>query len=266
LPRATDSGLDAIGSGRSLDLDAIFGATYRAGRLMLGASAKPPALHATGTYDASVHQQSTAGGIATALLSTASGDFRAPPPARLGLGVGADLDRLKLEVDGTYFLPLDRAISSEMHVDGTTVSNGAATSTAGDAVYSARARPVLDGAAGFEYFARPTLSILGGVSSDITNASDLRTTATVGTFHQARISRLSLSTGLGSYGSGGTLLIGARFSMGWGQALAVNSYVVPNEYATVDARTYGVLLIIAGEASFRAIRGVVDSVGDVITR
>ena len=52
--------------------------------------------------------------------------------------------------------------------------------------------------------------------------------------------------------------------MGWGQALAVNPYAVPNEYATVDARTYGAMLIIAGSTSFRAIRGVVDSVSDIV--
>jgi hypothetical protein len=234
--------LDATGNGRSIDLDAIFGATYRAGNLTLGASVKPPALHVGGSYDASLHQQASATGIATALLSTASGDFRAP----------------------TYFFPLDRAMSADVHVDTTTIAGGATVPSSTDATYSARARPVVDGAAGVEYFVSPTLSVLGGVSSDITSASDLPTSTSVGAFHQARISRVGISAGLGSYGSGGTILIGARLSTGWGQALAVNPYVVPNEYATVDARTYGAMLVVAGSTSFQAIRGVVDSVGDVV--
>ncbi len=256
--------LDATGNGRSIDLDAIFGATYRAGRLTFGASAKPPALHAGGSYDASLHQQAGATGLSSALLTTASGDFRAPSPGRVGVGVGADLGRAKLEVDGTYFFPLDRAMSADLHVDTTTIANGVATPSSSDAVYSARARPVVDGAAGVEYFVSPTLSVLGGASSDITSASELSTASSVGAFHQARVSRVGVSAGLGSYGSGGTLLIGVRLSTGWGQALAVNPYVVPNDYATVDTRTYGAMLVVAGSTSFRAIRGVVDSVGEIV--
>ncbi len=256
--------LDATGSGRSIDLDAIFGATYRAGRLTFGASAKPPAAHAGGSYDASLHQQASAPGTATALLSTASGSFRAPSPARVGVGVGADLGRAKLEVDATYFFPLDRALSADLHVDTTTIAGGATVPLSSDATYSARARPVVDGAAGVEYFVSPTLSVLGGVSSDISSAADLPRATSVGTFHQARINRVGLSAGLGSYGTGGTILIGARLSTGWGQALAVNPYVVPNDYATVEARTYGAMLVIAGSTSFQAIRGVVDSVGEAV--
>jgi hypothetical protein len=155
-------------------------------------------------------------------------------------------------------------MSADLHVDTTTIAGGATVPSSTDATYSARARPVVDGAAGVEYFVSPTLSVLGGVSSDITSASDLPTTTSVGAFHQARISRVGLSAGLGSYGSGGTILIGARLSTGWGQALAVNPYVVPNEYATVDARTYGAMLVIAGSTSFQAIRGALDSVGDAV--
>jgi hypothetical protein len=257
--------LDATGNGRSIDLDAIFGATYRAGRLTFGASAKPPAAHVGGSYDASLHQQSSATGTSNALLSTASGDFRAPSPARIGVGVGADLGRAKLEVDATYFFPLDRAMSADLHVDTTTIAGGAAVPSTSDVVFSSRARPVVDAGAGLEMMVSPTLSILGGLSSDITSAESLGTATSVGAFRQARISRIGLSAGLGSYGTGGTLLIGARLSTGWGQALAVNPYVVPNEYATVDARTYGAMLVVAGSTSFRALKDVVESVGDAVT-
>jgi hypothetical protein len=264
--QAATSSLGATGNGRSIDLDAIFGVTYRAAPLTFGASFKPPALHAFGSYDASLNQETATLGGQSAILATGSGIFRAPSPARIGLGVGAELGRLKIEVDGTYFFPLADAMSASMHVDTTTVTSGASQASSADLSFAARARPVIDGAIGAEYFVIPTFSILGGLATDVTSVPELSPDASIGTLHHERISRVALSLGIGSYGEGGTVLFGTQLSRGTGQALAVNPYVVPNQYAIVDAQTYGAMLIVAGSTDFRAIRGAVESVKGIVER
>ncbi len=97
VPIATT--LDAAGRGYSVDVDATIGATYRLRQLTFGLVAKPPALHLGGSYDATFHQQvSSDKSTDTATLSTGSGDFRAPAPAHVGIGVGAVFESFRAEV------------------------------------------------------------------------------------------------------------------------------------------------------------------------
>jgi hypothetical protein len=262
--RPVAASLDAAGNAHSIDLDAIFGATLKVENLTFGLGVKPPAIHLEGSYDASFHQQTLLPDGAGALLATASGDFRTPPPARIGFGVGANLKRAKVEVDTTYFFPLERALASQMHVDTTTVTNGTASASAADVAYASAARPVVNGAFGAEYFVRPTFSLLGGLSTDVSRVSELSLASSIGTFHEARVSRVGASFGIGSYGEAGTILVGTQLSMGWGQALAVNPYTLPNGYAAVDARTFGAMLIVAGSTNLRALRGAVESVRELV--
>jgi hypothetical protein len=261
-PLATS--LNAAGDGRSIDLDAIFGATYRLEPLTVGLSVKPPAIHVNGAYDASFQQQTVLPDGAGALLATGTGDFRAPPPARIGLGVGANLRRLKVEADTTYYFPLERAIAATLHVDTTTVTGGTASTSAADVAYASSARPVVNTAVGAEYFLRPSLSFLAGAATDVSSVAELSLAPSLATFHEPRISRLALSLGLGSYGEAGTILVGTQLSMGWGQTVVVNPYTVPNGYAAVDARNYGATFVIAGSTNLRALRGAVESVRDLV--
>jgi hypothetical protein len=151
-----------------------------------------------------------------------------------------------------------------MHVDTTTVTNGTASALATDVAYASAARAVVDAAFGAEYFVVPTFSLLGGLSTDVSRVSELSLAPSIGTFHESRISRLATSFGIGSYGEAGTILVGMQLSMGWGQALAVNPYTVPNGYAAVDTRTFGAMLIVAGSTNLRALRGAVESVKELV--
>jgi hypothetical protein len=261
------STLDAAGNGHSVDVDATFGATWRRRNLTFGIVAKPPGFHVEGTYDATFQQQVTGAKTGDmANLSTGSGSFRAPTPAHVGIGVGAVVGSLRAEIDGTYAFPLDNALLTTMHVDSTTSANGASTRSASDPTFSARARPIVDLATGAEYFVTPTSSILGGLATDITTVPELSTGTSIGTLYGSRVSRIAGSLGLGSYGDAGTILVGARFTYGWGQALAVNPYVLPNDYAVVDTHTYDVLLVVAGSTSLRALRSAAESVQHLLEK
>jgi hypothetical protein len=258
------SSLDASGNGHSLDFDAIVGATYRAGELTLGLSAQPPSVHAYGSYEGTLHQQASVTGSNSALLTTASGGFSAPLPARVAVGAGGRVGRLIVEIDGTYYFATDSALRAPLTVETTTVTNGAASSTSTSSVYTASARPVVNTALGGEFFLSPTFSVLGGVETDISSAPDLSPSPVVGNFYASRVNRAAASFGVGSYGEAGTLLVGTQLSLGWGQALAVDPYVVPNTFAAVDAHTYGVLLIVAGSTNVHAMKEAVESVEQMV--
>jgi hypothetical protein len=171
---------------------------------------------------------------------------------------------LKVEADTTYYFPRGRALAADLHVDTTTVTNGALHQAAEDRAFADGARPVVDTALGVEYFVLSSLSVLGGVSTDISRVRSITLAPSVGTFQEARISRLAVSFGLGSYGDAGTVLFGTQLSMGWGQALAVNPYTLPNGYAAVDAQTFGAMLVVAGSTNLRALRGAVESVEELV--
>jgi hypothetical protein len=263
---AIASELGSAGEGHSLDLAAILGLTYRFDRITLGVSGQLSALHVLGGYDANLHEQYAGAPGQSALLTTGSGNFHAPPPSRLSFGVGAELKKTKLEIDASYFFPMDAAVRSAMHVDTVSVTGTTSTPSSFDAEYIVRAGGVLDVSLGAERFVTPSLSVLGGLSTDFTAAPPLSPTMTLADFYQARTSRVALSFGVGSYGESGELLLGTQLSYGWGTALAVNPYVLPNTYSVVDTQTYGAMIILAGSTNLRAIRRAVEKVQDVVTK
>jgi hypothetical protein len=87
----------------------------------------------------------------------------------------------------------------------------------------------------------------------------------LGNLVQARSSSAAASLGVGSYGGGADILIGAQFGYAWGEATAVNPYVLPNDWATVDTRSYSVMLILAGATNLRAIGRAAEKVKNAVT-
>ncbi len=251
-------------TGQSLDLNATIGATYKLlERYTLGASIEVPSVHITGRYRANSHEQYQDGSGPSSRVSVARGDFNAPPPVRLAAGIGMKVsEALKIELDGFYYFGRDEAIASQMHVEELGTSGATATNAPFDVHYAVRSRGVANVAFGGEYFLSPTFSVLGGASTDLTSTAPLATTSTLGTFDRDRLSRVSVSGGIGSYGGGGELLIGTQLSYGWGEALAIDPYVVPNQYAAIDMRRYQVMLVLAGATTLRAIKRAVTQIVD----
>jgi hypothetical protein len=260
---AIESSLGTSGNGHAFDLAASLGGIYHIGNFTFGASVQLPAVHLFGVYDATLHEENGDPDSHTATLATGQGSFNAPPPARFAVGAGLERGRLVLELDERLDLPVG-AMSSTMTVSETTLATGAAPLVS-RASYVVPERPVLNTSAGFEYLFSPTFSVLGGASTNFTTLSALFPQSSLGNLAPARTNSLAVSFGIGSYGGGTDLLIGAQLGYGWGQAIAVNPYVIPNQWVTVDLQSYSAMIVFAGATSFRSIGRAFEKIENAVT-
>ena len=261
------SGLDASSSGTSIELGAIVGIKYHLDKVYtLGLSVETPSIHVFGTDNTTFSTQYSGAGQAVA-LATGSGSFSAAPPVRVGAGLGAQYGRLVLETDASFYFPRDEATRAELHVTQLASQNGSpASSKSFDAVYAERVDPVLNSAFGVEYYLRPSISVLGGVSTDFSAVARLTAQPTLGAVALSQQHRVAASLGIGSYGDGSELLFGTELSYGWGQAYAVNQYVLPNQFSVVDQSTFAVLLVVAGSTSLSTLKRTVTNLTHIVTQ
>jgi hypothetical protein len=59
-------------------------------------------------------------------------------------------------------------------------------------------------------------------------------------------------------------MLGTQLGYGWGQALAANPYVLPNDWAVVDTQSYSALLILAGSTNLRVVKRAAESVENAL--
>ncbi|HEY3255952.1 MAG TPA: hypothetical protein VGJ91_18465, partial [Polyangiaceae bacterium] len=195
---AVQTSLGAAGNGSSIDLTAILGATYQLGGVTLGASIQIPSLHLFGNYEATLHQAFEAATDSAATMARGSGSFRAKPPVRIAVGAGKAFERFTVEADASFTFGYSEGLASTMHVDTTTTTNNALTTSTFDATYVARTLPTLNAAVGGEYFMSPRLSVLGGLWTNLSPFAALspEPAPSLGNLVQGRSHRLGLSLGL----------------------------------------------------------------------
>ena len=75
---------------------------------------------------------------------------------------------------------------------------------------------------------------------------------------------MSASLGVGSHGTGGSLLLGGQLSYEWGDRLAVNSYQLPARLDPVAAHNVSLVLVIAGTTSIQALKRAVNDLGNAV--
>jgi hypothetical protein len=261
---AVQSSLGAGGLGYSFDVDAVLGALYRLGRVTLGASVQPPALHLFGKYNGTLASEYGQAGTETATLQSGSGTFSAPPPMRFGLGVGSEWSKLAVELDEFVTVPV-ASIAVHLNGSSTSLSGGSAQSTALSAVYRVPEHPAWNTAVGAEYFVRKSFSILGGASTSLTTLPALNPSTSLGNIVPARTSSATLSAGIGSYGTKSNLLLGTQLGYSWGQTVAVNPFELPNQWAVVGTRSVSVLIVLAGATDLAAIERAAERVERAVT-
>ena len=252
--------LSTSGRGNSFDLTGIVGATYRYRRLMLGASVRAPAFHLFGSYEGTSSHGSTAMDADDALVATATGSFRAPPPIRIALGAGLSFERLRLELDGALNLPVQNLMRARLDVSSSRLRDGDVARERTREAFVVPSHVVLHPSAGAEYFLSSDFSLMAGVSANFSSLSELRPRDSVGNLVQARTHHLTGSLGIGSYWDGGELLFGLQLDYGWGEAIALNPYATPNLWSVIDATSFNVTFVVSGSASLRAIVRVVDEI------
>jgi hypothetical protein len=260
------SAIGTSGSGHAVDLTAIVGAIYRLGPITLGASFQTPSIHFYGSYNGTLHNEyAGAGTTESATVLSGSGSFSAPPPVRASFGIGASLKRFTLELDASYDFALSNTIQTTLTQTSATTTGTATSTTTGTATYELASRPMFNLAGGFEYFLSPSFSVIAGASSNVSTLYGLAPTMTLGNLVATKNDLLTASFGIGSYGAEGNILIGVEVGYGWGQALGVSSYVVPNDWAVIDTQSYSATLILAGATNLRAITRAVEKVQSVMT-
>jgi hypothetical protein len=255
------STLGTSGSGRSFELTAVLGASYRWDNVTLGASLRMPSLHIMGKYEGTFNRNDNVDQGAT-LLATGTGTMYSSPPTRIALGAGIVWPRLTLELNAALGLPLQNALRASIDVHSRTIGDMAIDEEREREEHEIESHVTLNPGAGFEYFLSSGLSMLGGMSMNFTALPPLSPVGSVGNLIQSRTSHISASIGLGSYWDGGELLFGFQLDFGWGQALAVNPYVLPNDWSVVDTRNYAITFVIAGATSLSAIVHLVKTIAN----
>lgn len=249
--------------GISFQFDATLGASLRFGKQTIGLSLRTPSIHVYGKGGANRDTTYDGAGSETFQLS-ANGSFVAQTPMRIGLGTGVEGSWGQLEVDAFYFHQLGDSYHAVLDGHQTVTNASGVSDTPVTLDLHQRSNGVVDLAAGAEIFMSEHISLLSGVSSDVSAAPKGTLPGTFFNYFGYGANRLSSSFGIGTHGSAGELMIGGEFSYGWGQRLAVNSYQLPPVIGNADFHTYQLMVIVAGSTSLRALKRAVEDVRKVV--
>lgn len=262
-PNAINSLFYNASRGSSFDLEALVGATLRFGSQTFGISLKSPSVHVygVGSLNRQIHYEGA--GSDTTTIS-AKGSFVSRSPLRLALGTGFEGRWGLFEFDATFDAPTT-GYSAELtgrELDGT----GASLSDVAKRLdLSTKARGVANLAAGVELFMSPRISVLSGLSTDLSAVpGGSLAPGNYFNYYPYRTQRVALSLGFSSHGPGGELLVGGELSAGWGQRLAVNSYQLPPVVGTTGYGTYQLMLVVAGSTSLANLKRAVEDVKGVV--
>ncbi len=152
-----------------------------------------------------------------------------------------------------------------MNVSTTTLSGGVSSESALEATFATRSVSTFDTSVGAEYFLTRGLSLLGGATTNFSTLAALSPTTSVGNLVQSRTNHVAASFGIGSYGAAADFLLGVQLDYGWGQALVVNPYVSPNDFAVVGTQVYTATVVLAGSTNLRAIGRAFEKVKNLTT-
>ena len=249
--------------GDSFQFDATLGATYRTGKQTWGVSLRTPSLHVYGVGGA--NQQSNYDGVGSATsVVTLGGSFVSRTPLRLGIGTGVEGKWGLAEFNTFWSPPIDRSYSAELTGQTINTRDNVVDDRATELTLSEPARGVVNFGAGLELFLSPKVSLLSGLSTDLSAVKQGALKGGLFNYYPYRTHRAMASFGIASHGSGGELMLGGEFSVGWGERLAVNSYQLPPVIGTTGHGTYQLMIVIAGSTSLRAIKRAVEDVTDMV--
>lgn len=252
---------ESLISAFSWDLAPRIGATYRLSkRFTAGLSLTVPMFHLLG-------------GIREAYLSeldgartqwSAEGTFRAAPPFQVNLGLGAESESLRLELD--VFLTAGSSSYAEGKITANRVvaQEGQVSSrTTATTAIRERSNAVLNLALGAEIFVADRLSLLTGIQTDTNALPDLAVDSTARIF-RTNIDYYRAGIGICSYTDFGDLMFGFRFEYGTGEGAPANTLMVPPSVGVSSVREMGAMAVLSGSVNWGSIRQAADHVGEVV--
>ncbi len=249
----TSSAFQSGASGTDFGLSGLFGATLGVGSFTIGASVQTPDLSVYGRGNMNRYVQFASTAETSSTTYVGSGGFHARAPTRFGLGVGYQWSTGTVELDAQ--LALADGDPLVLDTTGTQVQSAGAAATAARTL-TTRYQPAFNAGVGAEVFVRPHFSVLGGFGTDLSAVDSISDSGAA----PSQIQRIFWSFGIGSHQRGGTLLLGAQIYYGWGQSLAPNAYVRPPRLDPAGIDTYGMLFVLAGATSLKAIEEAVSAV------
>ena len=250
--------------GDSYDLSATLGATYRIGRIQtVAATIESPSIHAFGHggLTSYTHYDGSSEGTTSV---TAEGDFASYRPLRLALGTGIERPWGSAEVNVSYHLPTRSAYAARLEGHRVDVSTSQRTDVPLSLDLSTRERGAVNVGVGAEVVVARALTVLGGVSTDLTTVQKGALLSDPLSYFPSRTNKVAASVGLGSHGEGGDLYLGGELGYAWGERLAVNAYQLPSRLETTAYESYTLVIVIAGTTSFRAIKRAVNDLTDAV--
>lgn len=253
-------------TGSSWDMIAHLGATYRLSNVYsIGLSVRTPSVHVYDDFRATYTStmDSTTG---QTRYWTGPGSFVARSPARVALGIAAERERIRLELDFFFYPGMDELARAEVSRELVALDAGAVTSRTRDTlVLFEESRPVLNVGLGAEVFITPDLSMIGGLLTDLSAQPELAVgeQAEARLFHDRKNAAYA-SLGMVSYSDYGDLVLGARVEYADGQMAAVNTFTTPARLESVDYREIGVMFVLAGRISARTVASAASEISDVV--
>jgi hypothetical protein len=229
----------------------------------VAAALEIPTLHAFGFGGINRYSHYDGSGDGTSSL-TASGSFAANTPMRIALGTGIERSWVTAEVNVAAYLPMGDAYAAHLEGRSLQLRGGTGSDVGTSFDSSARARGAVNFGVGAEFVVNPQITLLAGLSTDISAAPKGSLVADRLNYFPSRTDRVATSFGIGSHGEGGDLYLGGELGYAWGDRLAVNGYQLPARLDTTSTQTYSLLLVIAGTTSYRAIKRAVNDLTEVI--
>ncbi|XXY48720.1 hypothetical protein WME91_52820 [Sorangium sp. So ce269] len=264
---ASSATYQAALSADSWDVLAHLGVTYRLSRVFsAGISVRTPSVHVFDSLDAT-HQDTLAAETTTTVRYWAGeGEFAAPSPTRVAVGASAEWSRLRLELDGFFYMGQREFARVAADREEIAIEGGAVASRRQSRLDIVEASaPIVNVGLGAELFLTRDLSLLGGVVSDFNALSGPRgPVAADSRLFLERMSGVHASVGMVSYTRYGDLVFGARFDYAAGQMAAVNAFTSPVRLEPIDCREFGATLVLAGRISLRTVEKVARDIGDAV--
>jgi hypothetical protein len=193
------------------------------------------------------------------------GDYVVKQPLRLALGIAAEWPELRLEIDGFFHSGQRDYAHGVLDRELILVDSAAVTSRTNEQiVLQESVHPLVNLGAGAEWFVARKLSVLFGLSTDLSALSELENGVIDATLFRARMNWLRGGAGLASYTDFGDFVLGLRGDFGWGELQVVNTFVEPNRLELVDQRELGVMLVLAGRINLGTIRHTALGVQHVV--
>jgi hypothetical protein len=262
---ALSSALINNAHGYSLALGGVIGLSYRTAPVTVGLSVSLPSLHLLGHLSADLFTQRTDGPRTSSAFTAAEGDFSTGAPLQIDLGIGHEIAGRTLEFDAGFAFAMSHAYESRLRGGQTVSAAGQVGESLFDQPLSRPSRAVIHLGAGVEQRLSSSTSLLGGIGTDLSALppAELARERIVH-FDADRTSRILGSFGVGSYGSGGELLIGVETAYGWGDRLAVNTLQGAPAFASTTQHEWTVTLILSGATSLHTLRRAFDGVTDLV--